>query len=224
MSKVESELYLCDSCTSKASCLVVLPGRAFTDGLRGPAPSREMDNLGTFRSVSPLPASHARADANRTTEPPRSSLPKEAERVSSRVLLRGHGLPPDVLDKLLLIYFTHVHVSLTAGVCSGAHLTEPMANHLQATLHIGYNSATAAQVYALRRCLCGADTRARSVRQRDFVPSCQPKSSKLLGSAANRDCAIDPALESPADGMRGQAERFRIRCPSMYVGAELGAQ
>jgi len=92
-------------------------------------------------------------------------LPAEAERID-RPPASGNsqGMPSDVLDKLLVIYFTHVHVSVLDHLTSTADYIESLANNLQASFHSRNYINTAAQCNALRRGLRRADIRARPLR------------------------------------------------------------
>lgn len=76
----------------------------------------------------------------------------------------SQAMPSDVLDKLLVIYFTHVHVSVLEYLCSTADCVESLADHLQASFHSRNYPNTASQFNALRGGLCRADIRARPLR------------------------------------------------------------
>jgi len=92
-------------------------------------------------------------------------LPAEVERVDMPLgQANNQAMPSDVLDKLLVIYFTHVHVSVLDYLNSPADCIESLADHLQASFHSRNYPNTAAQCNALRRGLCRADIRARPLR------------------------------------------------------------
>jgi hypothetical protein len=63
-------------------------------------------------------------------------LPDELEPIATpQGQANRQAMPSDVLDKLLVIYFTHVHVSVVLHRNCTADRVEPLAHHLQASLY-----------------------------------------------------------------------------------------
>jgi len=105
------------------------------------------------------------ASVNASSGSSSGHLPAEHERlVTPQVQTNSQAMPADVLDKLLVIYFTHVHVSVYICLMSTADRREPLANHLQASLYYCKHPNTTAECDALRGSLCCADIRARPLR------------------------------------------------------------
>lgn len=96
-----------------------------------------------------------------------SEIPIDQERSSSRIARPDHELPPHVVDRLMVIYFTHVHVSpesSNASVRLEAHDGEPLAHRLQAPLLPCLHSRTSSARHAVRRSLRGPERRNGPVR------------------------------------------------------------
>ena len=132
---------------------------------RGPAPNREMSQHVAarygmvplaMRGPTSFPASAGSSSGILGTEIEKFDMPLGQA--------KSRAMPSDVLDKLLVIYFTHVHVSALELLCSTADCVESLADHLQASFHSRDYSNTAPQFNALRGGLCSADIRAGPLR------------------------------------------------------------
>jgi hypothetical protein len=103
-----------------------------TYSARGPAPGRELPYNTPHVHRADVHSSEAsgRDDAYMTAGASSSSRPPETERGSARGRLGNHELAPEIVDKLLVIYFTHVHVSLYTVVLTSTDCIESLAHCL----------------------------------------------------------------------------------------------
>lgn len=111
----QSKLHLHDSVTKKANSVLRSVLLCYCLPIRGPAPSRDAVDQATGHIRLDHTSLRGQAAGHPNAQSLCDSSPGDGERPPRRAGLGNHGLPPDVVDKLLVIYFTHVHVSATSG-------------------------------------------------------------------------------------------------------------
>lgn len=156
------------------------------DGTRGPPPGilpKRRRQTSSPAETSSIAASPTQPEAC----PPASRqgllpLPKNDQAAAGRE--HFSGLPSSLIDELLVIYFTHIHVCLLPSYHARS-LTKPesLASHLQAAVHHLVNIHSTPTGYTMRRVLRRARIIIpRGLRQREVVFDGRVGDQAKLGS------------------------------------------